>query len=113
MQIPTLGPYSFYKDIALPLNPNYVIIYRVDCVFILNGKRNATLTKMVTFLLFDQKHSLGDNAIAKYFQFPCIQYQNQIAVTYGCRTATRILRKPPLLKSQSSETLPFFRKKKL
>ena len=50
-------------------------------------------------------HLLSNNAIAKYRYFPCIQYQNQTAVAYGCGAATRILRQPPLLKSQSPQNL--------
>ena len=35
-----------------------------------------------------------DNAIAKSRYLPCIHYQNQNAVAYGCRAATIILKQP-------------------
>ena len=68
-------------------------------VFILKRKRNATLSKM-TCPSFSSKNLASDNEIAKYRYLPCIQHQNQTAVTYGRRAATRNVRQPPFLKSQ-------------
>ena len=44
---------------------------------------------------FSSKHSDSDNEIAKNRYLPCIQHQNQIAVTYGWQAATRNERQPP------------------
>ena len=71
----------------------------VDC-YILKRKRNAPLSKMVV-PSFSSKKSASDNAMAEYRYLPCIQHQNQTAVTYGWRAAARNVRQPPLLKSQS------------
>ena len=68
-------------------------------VNILKRKRNATLSKMV--VPFSSKNSVSDNDIAKYRYLPCIQHKNQAAVTYGWLAATRNVRQPPFLKSQS------------
>ena len=78
--------------------------------YILKRKRNATLSKMVV-PSFSSKHSDSDNEIAKNSYLPCIQHQNQIAMTYVWRAATRNERQPPFLKSQSSKIVPFLRKK--
>ena len=75
-----------------------------DAVHILKRKRNTTLSKMVV-PSFSSKKLASDNEIAKYRYLPCIQHQNQTAVTYGWRAATRNVRQPPLLKSQSSKIL--------
>ena len=58
---------------------------------ILKRKSNATLSKIVvpSFLM---KNSASDNEIAKYRYLPCIQHQNQTAVTYGRRAAMRNVR---------------------
>ena len=77
---------------------------------ILKRKRNATLSKTVVSS-FSSKHSASDNVIAKYRYLPCIQHQNQTAVTYGWQTATKNVRQPPFLKSQSSKIVPILRKK--
>ena len=45
-----------------------------------------------------------------YRYLPCIQHQNQTAVTYGWRAATRNVRQSPLLKSQSSKIVTILRK---
>ena len=50
---------------------------------------------------FSFKNSASDNVIAKYRYSPCLQHQNQTAVTYGWQAATRNVRQPPFLKSQS------------
>ena len=78
-------------------------------VYILKRKRNATLSKTVVSF-FSSTHSASDNVIAKYRYLPCIQHQNQTAVTYGWRAATRNVRQPPFLKSQSSKIVPILRK---
>ena len=67
---------------------------------ILKRKRNATLSKMV-FPSFSPKISASDNKIAKYPYLPCMQHQNQTAMTYGWQAAGRNVRQPPFLKSQS------------
>ena len=78
-------------------------------VHILKRKRSATLSKMVV-LSFSSKNSASDNEIAKYRYLPCIQQQNQTAVTYGWRAATRNVRQPPFLMSKSSKIVPILRK---
>ena len=78
-------------------------------ISILKRKRNETLSKTVVSS-FSSKNSASDNVIAKYRYLPCIQQQNQTAVTYGWRAATRNVRQPPFLKSQSSKIVPFLRK---
>ena len=77
--------------------------------YILKRKRNATLSKMVV-PSFSSKKSASDNEIAKYRYLPCIQHQKQTALTYGWRAATRNVRQPPLLKSQSSKIETILRK---
>ena len=79
------------------------------CGNILKRKRNATLFKMVV-TSFSSKNSIIDNKIAKNRYLPCIQHQNQTAVTYGWRAATRNVRQSPFLKSQSSKIVPILRK---
>ena len=61
-------------------------------------------------LSFSSKNSCSDNEIAKYRYLPCIQHQNQTFVFYGWRAATRNVRQPPFLMSQSSKIVPFLRK---
>ena len=61
---------------------------------------------------FSSKNSASDNDIAKYRYLPCIQHQNQTAVTYGWQAATRNVRQPPFLKSQSLKNCAYFAKKK-
>ena len=56
------------------------------------------------------KNSASDNEIAKYRYLPRMQQQNQTALTYGWRAATRNVRQPPFLKSQSSKIVPILRK---
>ena len=68
---------------------------------ILKRKRNATISK-IAVPSFSSKNSASDNEIAKYCYLPCIQHQNRTAVTYGWRAATRKVRQPPFLMSQSS-----------
>ena len=60
--------------------PTIVTIVRT--LYILKRKRNATLPKMVV-PSFSSKNSDRDNEIAKNRYLPCIQHQNQTAVTYG------------------------------
>ena len=81
-------------------------------VHILKRKRNATLSKTVVSS-FSSKNSASDNVIAKNRYLPCIQHQNQAAVTYGWRAATRNVRQPPFLKSQCSKIVPILRKNDL
>ena len=50
--------------------------------------------------------------MAKYPYLPCIQHQNQTPVMYGWRAATRNVRQPPYLKSQSLKIVPILRKKR-
>ena len=76
---------------------------------ILKRKRNATLSKMV-ILSFLSKITGSDSEIARNRYLPCIQNQNQTAVTYGWRVATRNVRQPLFLKSQSSKNVPILRK---
>ena len=78
-------------------------------LYILKRKRNATLSKMIV-PTFSSKKSANDNEIANYRYLPCIQNQNQTAVTYGWRDATGNVRQPPFLKSQSSKIVPSLRK---
>ena len=66
----------------------------------LNVKERQLFLKW-KFLLFHQRNSASDNEIAKYRYLPCIQHQNQTAVTSGWQAATRNVRQPPFLKSQS------------
>ena len=73
---------------------------QVDIKYILKSKTNATLSRMVV-PSFSSKNSDSDNEIAKYLYLPCIQHQNQTAVTYGWQAATRIIRQTTFLKSQS------------
>ena len=68
--------------------------------FILKRKRNATLSKTVV-LFFSSKNSASDNEIAMYRYLPCLQHQNQTAVTYGWRAATKNVWQPPFFMSQS------------
>ena len=89
----------------------------LKAVYILKRKRNATISKTVVSS-FSSQNSASDNVIAKYRYLACIQYntiqqQNQTAVTYGWRTATRNVRRPPFLKSQSTKIVPILRKKRL
>ena len=72
----------------------------IKLLIILKRKRNATLSKMVV-PSFSSKNSDSDNEIAKNRYLPCIQHQNQTAVTSGWRAAARNVRQPPFLKSQS------------
>ena len=60
---------------------------------------------------FSYKNSASDNEIAKYRYLPCIQHKNQTTVTYGWRSATRNVGRPPIFKSQSSKIVPILRKK--
>ena len=60
---------------------------------------------------FSPKNSDSDNKTAKNRYLPCIQHQNQTAVTYGWGAATRNVRQPPFLKSRSSKIVPILRKK--
>ena len=78
-------------------------------LYILKGKRNATLSKTVVSSSSSQ-NSASDNVIAKYRYLPCIQHQNQTAVTYGWRAAMRNVRQPQFLKSQSSKIVPILGK---
>ena len=78
-------------------------------LYILKRKRNATISKMVV-PSFSSKKSASDNEIAKNRYLPCIQHQSRTAVTYGWRAATRNVRQPPFLKSQSSKIVPILRK---
>ena len=78
-------------------------------IYILKRKRNATRSKAVVSS-FSSKNSASDNVIAKYRYLPCIQHQNQTAVTYDWQAATRNVRQPPFLKSQSSKIVPILRK---
>ena len=78
--------------------------------YILKRKRNATLSKTVVSS-FSSKNSASDNIIAKYRYLLCIQHKIQTAVTYGWQAATRNVRQPPLLKSQSSKLVPILQKK--
>ena len=55
---------------------------------ILKSKRNATLSKAVVSS-FSSKNSASNNVIDKNRYLPCIQNQNQTAVTYGWRAATK------------------------
>ena len=50
--------------------------------YTLKRKRNATLSKNGSSFFFTKK-SANDNEIAKYRYLPCIQHQNQTALTYG------------------------------
>ena len=74
-------------------------------IYILKRKRNATLSKMVVSY-FLSKNSDSDNKIVQTRYLPFIQHQNQTAVTYSWRAATRNVRQPPFLKSQSSKIVP-------
>ena len=47
-----------------------------------------------------------------YRYLPCIQDQNQADMAYGWRAATRNVRQPPFLMSQSSKNVPILRKKR-
>ena len=78
---------------------------------ILKRKRSTNLSKTVVSS-FSSKNSASDNVIAKYRYLPCIHHQYQTAVTYGWRAATRNVRQPPFLKSQSSKIVPILRKKR-
>ena len=78
-------------------------------VYILKLKRNATLSEMV-IPSFLSKITGSDSEIAKNRYLPCIQNQNQTTVTYGWRAATRNVRQPLFLKSQSSKNVPILRK---
>ena len=60
-------------------------------VIILKRKSNATLSKKFVPSI-SSKNSASDNEIAKYRYLPFIQHQNQTAVTYGRRAATRNVR---------------------
>ena len=88
-----------------------VSFFRFCRCYILKRKRNATLSKMAD-PSFSSKYSASDNEIAKYRYLPYIQHQNQTAVTYGWRAATRNVRQPPFLKSQRSKIVPILRKKR-
>ena len=59
---------------------------------------------------FLSKNSASDNEIAKTHYLPCIQHQNHTSVTYGWRAATRNVRRPLFLKSQSSKIVPTLQK---
>ena len=76
---------------------------------ILKRKSFATLTKMLV-PFFGPKQSLSENAINKALYLPCIQHKNQNGVAYGCRTATIILRQPPILKANGYNTSRVMRK---
>ena len=75
----------------------------------LNAKETQLFLKWY-LLLFHKNNSASDNENAKYRYLPCIQRQNQTAVTYGLRAATRNVRQPLFLKSQSSKIVPILRK---
>ena len=60
---------------------------------------------------FSSKNSASDNEIAKNRHLPCKQHQNQTDVTYGWGAATKNVRQPPFLKSQSSKIVPILQKK--
>ena len=45
-----------------------------------------------------------------YRYLPCIQDQYQTDMAYGWRAATRNVRQPPFLMSQSSKIVPILRK---
>ena len=77
----------------------------------LNAKETQLFLKWL-FLLFHQKKSANDNEIVKYRYLPCIQDQNQTAVTYGWWAASRNVRQPPFLRSQSSKIVPIYRNKR-
>ena len=77
--------------------------------YILKRKRNATLSKMVVSS-FSLKNSANYKQIASSRYLPCIQHQNQTAVAYDWQAATRKVRQPPFLKSQSSKIVPILRK---
>ena len=102
---------TFFKHSKLQISIKITVIL-LQIVYILKRKRNATLSKMVVPSL-SRKNSVIDNEIAKYRYLPCIQHQNQTAVFYGWRVATRNVRQPPFLKSQSSKIMPNMRKKVL
>ena len=68
---------------------------------ILKRKRFATLTKMLV-LFFGPQQPLSDNAMDKSLYLLCIQHKNQNGVAYGCRAATLILRRHPIIKSDAS-----------
>ena len=73
---------------------------RIAVVYILKRERNATLSKTVV-PSFLSKITCSFNEITKNHYLPCIQNQNQTAVTYGWRAATRNVRQSLFLKSQS------------
>ena len=96
---------EYYKNIICLMqimNKSRPFIYYTLCIHILKRKRNATLSNMVV-PSFSSKKSASDNEIAKYRYLPCKQHQNQTAVTYGWRAATKNVRQPPLSKSQRSK----------
>ena len=76
---------------------------------ILKRKSFATLTEMLV-PFFGPEQSLSDNAIDKSLYLPFIQHKNQNGVAYGCRAATIILRRPPILKSHGYNTSHVMRK---
>ena len=63
-------------------------------------------------LSYSSKNSASENEIAMYRYLPCIQDQNQTDMAYGWRAATRNVRQPPYLMSQSSKIVPILRKKR-
>ena len=76
----------------------------------LKRKRNATLSKKVV-PSFSSKYSDSDNEIAKKRYLPCIQHQNQTAVTYGWRAATKNVRQPRIFKVTKFTNCAYFAKK--
>ena len=104
----------FNRDIDKCVNRYYDSIYFTLERYIdiyLNVKETQLFLKMVV-PSFSSKISASDNEIAEYRYLPCIQHQKQTAVTYGWRAATRDVRQPPFLKSQSSKIVHILRKKR-
>ena len=102
---------AYFKKTVFHSRENIKKVVSHSHEYILKRKRNATLSKMVV-LSFSSNNPANDNEIAKYRYLPCIQHQNQTAVNYGWRAATRNVRQPPFLKSQSSKIVPTLRKKR-
>ena len=88
-----------------------IITPKSAAAYILKRKRNATLSKTVVSS-FSSKNSASDNVIAKYRYLPCIQHQNQTAVTYVWQTTTRNVRQPPIFKVTNFKNCAYFAKKR-
>ena len=74
----------------------------------LNAKVSLLLLKCY-FLLFDPNISLCDIVIDKSNDLSSIQQENQTSEIFDCRSSTRNVRQPKFEKSQSNNTLHFFR----